>query len=230
MYALERHELMRSVAVVRTPTAGLLASTSAQRLVADEWYTVMRMSAPGLVERRIDVADVDSLDGMGDVSSDTVRDGLRVQKPGFLVHFTVVRVRGNDTQCGLMYQINHAIFDVTSLHLFLADLHAALSGHLSVDPVPSYGPYAYWRFMLPWTEDGHSNLQFHVNRLRGVSHTASTALWPPQRAKGWLKGNDEGWYGEDRSERVPLGPTGKAQVGSYGDLYAVPVAGMRQLR
>ena len=75
-------------------------------------------------------------------------------------------------------------------------------------------------------------MDYHVNTLRGLS-SSRLALWPPQRAPLWLKGNDHGWrhpngrLGEP-TERTPL--DGTKVIGTMGLEYTIAVPHILELR
>jgi len=222
---------MRSVVVERDQNR---VAPPPNQPVANEWYAILRTDTPGLFESRIEIEEAESVEkGMDSSHTDDYNDGLRVQKPGNVVNFTIIKSKEDDNNtCGLLYQMNHCLFDMSSLSLFLSDVENALDGKLEKsETLTCFGPYSYWRFTLPWTQDGQANVDWNVNRLSGISKMAGRqAMWPEKRAKNWLRGNDQGWFGQDSSERVPLGPTGKDQKGLFGDDFAVNVEGISQLR
>lgn len=227
VYAIDQFEIMRCIAVERNEQAS--NPTSSQGIpYTNVWFAVIRKDSPGLLHKQTTMIEVDSVEqGMHTAFQDDFNDGLRVQSPGPLVHFTIVKSANEPNKCGLLYQIHHAIFDMTSLSLFLDNVEDALNGQTTQTAPMSYGPYAFWRYTLPWTQQGQDNVAYHVKRLSGISQGAKGAQWPPRRAKHWLRGNDEGC---DRSERKPLGPTGSTQKGLYNDCFAVHIPGIRELR
>jgi hypothetical protein len=246
VYALKQSELMRCSVVQKQSTDNSKNQEAKTPPHAKTWYAVMRMDAPNLLERRIERIDVESIEkGLETTHVDDYHDGARVQPPGPPVFFTLLHSANEPNKCGLLYQMQHAIFDITSLTLFLREIEVGLegkktlgdgdngssssSGSSSKSIVPSYGPYAYWRHSLPWTELGKSNLDFHHKRLSGIGQPGNASIWPEKRAKGWMRGNDKGYLGSP-SERVPLGPTDEEQIGIYGDEFATNANGINQLR
>lgn len=230
IYAMEQYELMRCIGVQRENSRDKPETVNGAPL-AESWYAILRTNAPGLFEQRIKHIEVDSLeDGMDGILTDDYNDGLRVQPPGALIFFTIVSSPKEPNKCGLLYQIHHSIFDMSSLSLFLDSMEDALYGRES-NKIPCYGPYALWRLILLWTSLGKENVEFNAKRLSGISETAGKqAQWPEQRAEGWMRGNDHGWFGNDPSKRKPLGPVNEKQIGLYGDEYATHVEGIHRLR
>jgi hypothetical protein len=227
-HAIDHFEMMRSIAVVKSPREESHTLSNGVPF-ANTWFAILKQSTLSLIEKLITTIEVDSIErDMNTAFQDDYHDGTRVQSPGWLVHFTIVKSSKEPKRCGLLYQIHHAIFDMTSISLFLDVVEDHLNGNTARKSTPSYGPYAFWRYTLPFSSQGQDSVDFNAKLLSGIAQTAGkAAMWPPKRAKGWMRGNDNGC---DRSERTPLGPTGSKQKGLYNDNFAINVKGIQQLR
>ncbi|KND86927.1 putative acyl-CoA synthetase YngI [Tolypocladium ophioglossoides CBS 100239] len=109
----------------------------------------------------------------------------------FMFTVDIITIQETD-QCYLSLTYNHSIMDAVFLVQWHRDLGHLISGvEESTSPMQrSYGLFAdlydQYRDSLPAQE----SVSFHVRRLRGISRFKQ-ALWPPQRAPGWMVSNDE---------------------------------------
>lgn len=239
VHGLARNELMRSVSVDRSepvPSGG-------GSPVAKRWYAVMKL------DERVEHLLIDEVPlpspahaqqpwpDMGAIKSSNEEDGARVQPPGPMSYFTIVHSPDDPTRCGLVYTMHHCIFDMMSLGMFIADIDEHLcSGHVArhavLPPPASYGPYAVWRFLYPSTEQHQAHVDSNAGRLAGIADGGGGGgMWPPQRAHGWMRGNDAGWeaYADAGARRVPLCDATKS-IGRSGDFFALAMPNLAQLR
>ncbi|CEH13297.1 hypothetical protein CBOM_01230 [Ceraceosorus bombacis] len=237
IYALERNEMMRSAAVPCNKDVPTYTSVNPYPFPRMH-YAVLRGHAE-TYEHLIDEVEVDNLADVTDIKHGNGEDGGDLQFPGFMTAFTIVTSRNSKEQgmCALHYVMNHAVFDMASLHYFLRDIDERLGGMEQPRDTAalSYGPYAYWRYVWPYTDEGKAAVNFHRERLTGLQHSAKA--WPPARTTGWMRGNDEGWLTKDNqdghsttNDRRPLAPTGKEQKGKSGDFRAIRVPHILKLR
>jgi hypothetical protein len=97
-----------------------------------------------------------------------------------------------DKSVFLMLTYNHSIFDAMCMIPWNRDLDILLANPdatlLPGTPFKLYADMTYsYQTSLPATFD----VQFMVKRLSGIGERTK-AFWPPQRAPGWMIGNDEG--------------------------------------
>lgn len=136
--------------------------------------------------------------------------------PGPMFRAVVTHVQ-EENCAGLVYMIQHSVFDGISLEFFLQDLDALLVANnntpttsSSSSLLPQRVPFRAWiesEFHFRNSLAAQNSVQWHVNRLRGInSHHA--ALFPRQKAPEWFKGDSTGWIDESTGkpgpERKPL--------------------------
>ncbi|KAM3439848.1 hypothetical protein NHJ13734_003510 [Beauveria thailandica] len=90
----------------------------------------------------------------------------------------------------LVLFFNHAVVDAMSLWSLLRNLDVLLHDQTSTLPQPV--PYSVWADL--WQQNRRNDLScravaYLAARLRGISRFPS-ALWPPQRAPGWMIADD----------------------------------------
>lgn len=134
--------------------------------------------------------------------------------PGPMFRAVVTHVR-EENCAGLVYMIQHSVFDGISLEFFLQDLDALLvadnnTATSSSSLLPQRVPFRAWiesEFHFCNSLAAQTSVQWHVNRLRGI-HTHHAALFPRQKAPEWFKGDSTGWIDESTGkpgpERKPL--------------------------
>ncbi|OCL07742.1 acetyl-CoA synthetase-like protein, partial [Glonium stellatum] len=136
--------------------------------------------------------------------------------PGPLVRFIIAKIRSTGT-AGLVFQGNHSAFDALST-FWIDDLSQVLAhGPASLEEHVNYKDFADAYYL---NRDGPSSREssaFHAARLEGLHKI--TALWPPQRAPEWFKGDDTNFHHSDGragkpNERIPL--DGAAKLGVDG--------------
>lgn len=130
--------------------------------------------------------------------------------------FRAVLTHVQEENCaGLVYMIQHSVFDGISLEFFLQDFEALLvagktSSSSSSSLLPQRVPFRAWiesEFHFRTSLAAQTSVQWHVNRLRGI-HSHHAALFPRQKAPEWFKGDSTGWIDESTGkpgpERKPL--------------------------
>lgn len=130
--------------------------------------------------------------------------------PGPMFRAVVTHVR-EENCAGLVYMIQHSVFDGISLEFFLQDLDALLADTAtSSSLLPQRVPFRAWiesEFQFRTSLAAQTSVQWHINRLRGI-HTHHAALFPRQKAPEWFKGDSTGWIDESTGkpgpERKPL--------------------------
>ncbi|KAJ5293528.1 uncharacterized protein N7443_009481 [Penicillium atrosanguineum] len=138
----------------------------------------------------------------------------------------------NPSVVGLVMHLHHLMFDAHILSRWFEDLRDLLNHK---EELLNFHPYR------DYITDYHSHrtgatsqkaVDFHVDRIRGVS-SATDALWPPQIAPHWLKGDNQGWVHSDNtpgcsSERPLL--DGDKSCGTKGISRAVLVPKILELQ
>lgn len=131
--------------------------------------------------------------------------------PGPMFRAILTHVR-EENCAGLVYMIQHSVFDGISLEFFLQDFDALLVADTATtsSSLPQRIPFRAWiesEFHFRNSLAAQSSVQWHVNRLRGI-HTHDAALFPRQKAPEWFKGDSTGWIDESTGkpgpERKPL--------------------------
>jgi acyl-CoA synthetase (AMP-forming)/AMP-acid ligase II len=90
----------------------------------------------------------------------------------------------------LSLTFNHSIVDAMSLWQFQRNLDDALYDKNAL--TPQHTPYSLWADLFHKNQDNHpaqKAVSFHAQRLRGLSRFKD-ALWPKQRAPGWMISSD----------------------------------------
>lgn len=129
--------------------------------------------------------------------------------PGPMFRAVVTHVR-EENCAGLVYMIQHSVFDGISLEFFLQDLDALLvadnnTATSSSSLLPQRVPFRAWiesEFQFRNSLAAQTSVQWHVNRLRGI-HTHHAALFPRQKAPEWFKGDSTGWIDESTGKPGP---------------------------
>lgn len=131
--------------------------------------------------------------------------------PGPMFRAVVTHVR-EENCAGLVYMIQHSVFDGISLEFFLQDLDALLvanntptSSSSSSSSIPQRVPFRAWiesEFHFRTSLAAQTSVQWHINRLRGI-HAHHAALFPRQKAPEWFKGDSTGWIDESTGKPGP---------------------------
>lgn len=154
-----------------------------------------------------------------------------VNPPGPYLKVTILPIQ-DTADVGLIFHWHHAIFDGLIIRQWYGELRQLLKKQ---EPSAAFHPferYATAVYQRSQNAAAQSAVGYHVNTLRGLS-SSRLALWPPQRAPLWLKGNDHGWRHPDGrlgepDERTPL--DGIKAVGTMGLEYIIPVPHILELR
>lgn len=125
--------------------------------------------------------------------------------PGPMFRAVVTHVR-EENCAGLVYMIQHSVFDGISLEFFLQDFDALLADTAtSSSSLPQRVPFRAWiesEFHFRNSLAAQTSVQWHVNRLRGI-HSHHAALFPRQKAPEWFKGDSTGWIDESTGKPGP---------------------------
>ncbi|KAG4433661.1 hypothetical protein IFR05_010849 [Cadophora sp. M221] len=175
--ALKHHAILRTLAIYideRTPL-----------------YLVVRPSKAlfsNIITRITSVPDVASLCQLR--YNDPALDYAAF--PGPMIRIFVTHV--NESDCaGIVYLIQHSVFDSISLSLFLEDFDIALQGPgLKLMPHIPYKAWAESYFNLQKSFLSKKSIAWHTSRLTGLS-AQRKSLFPTQRASEWFKGVSTGW-------------------------------------
>lgn len=94
----------------------------------------------------------------------------------------------------LLVTYNHSVFDFLSIDSFHQDINRYLCGH-KPDSAPTLDQGTPFKHFIDLHDNyadstsARASVQALAHRLRGISKTQQ-ALWPPQRAPGWMIGTD----------------------------------------
>lgn len=126
--------------------------------------------------------------------------------PGPMFRAVVTHVQ-EENCAGLVYMIQHSVFDGISLEFFLQDFEALLAdtATTSSSSLPQRVPFRAWiesEFQFRTSLAAQTSVQWHVNRLRGI-HSHHAALFPRQKAPEWFKGDSTGWIDESTGKPGP---------------------------
>ncbi|KAH8899808.1 acetyl-CoA synthetase-like protein [Thozetella sp. PMI_491] len=129
-------------------------------------------------------------------------DSGAMHSPRLMVQVQIITVR-SDGSLHLTLTYNHTVFDMLSIIPFHSDLDRLV---LLPDPctaaMPKSTPFKLFADLYHSYQDSlpaEDCVEFNVHRLRGISKFTS-ALWPPQRAPGWMIGSDAGsLYASERA-------------------------------
>jgi acyl-CoA synthetase (AMP-forming)/AMP-acid ligase II len=112
--------------------------------------------------------------------------------PGPMMRCIIAHVE--ETKCaGVVYMIQHSVFDAVSLGLFLDDFDAMLSNPTT--KLKPHVPYKAWAdsyYNLQSSPIAKASVDWQVERLRGISKNPDS-LFPRQRAPEMFKGSSKGW-------------------------------------
>lgn len=123
--------------------------------------------------------------------------------PGPMFRAVVTHVK-EENCAGLVYMIQHSVFDGISLEFFLQDLDALLAD-TATSSLPQRVPFRAWiesEFQFRTSLAAQTSVQWHINRLRGI-HSHHAALFPRQKAPEWFKGDSTGWIDESTGKPGP---------------------------
>lgn len=124
--------------------------------------------------------------------------------PGPMFRAVVTHVQ-EENCAGLVYMIQHSVFDGISLEFFLQDFEALLVADTATSSLPQRVPFRAWiesEFHSRNSLAAQNSVQWHVNRLRGI-HSHHAALFPRQKAPEWFKGDSTGWIDESTGKPGP---------------------------
>ena len=154
-----------------------------------------------------------------------------VNPPGPYLKVTILPIQ-HTADVGLIFHWHHAIFDGLIIRQWYGELRQLLKKQKPSTAFQPFERYATAVYQRSRNTAAQRAVDYHVNTLRGVSRSR-LALWPPQRAPLWLKGNDHGWRYPDGQlgepgVRVPL--DGTNSVGTMGLEYTIEVPHILELR
>lgn len=191
---LVQHSMLRTMALYFD------SCTSLHVIVrpSDQWFSKCIQELPPIAKED----DLSSL-AYGDIEQD------HACFPGPLLRFIIAHVE--ETKCaGVIYMVQHSVFDSVSLSLFLDDLDTVLTNPAT--KLKPHFPYKAWAdsyYNLQYSSIAKASVEWHVSRLRGISKNPA-ALFPTQRAPEWFKGSSHGWIdiktGRPGPLREPLTP------------------------
>ncbi|UNI22879.1 putative NRPS-like protein biosynthetic cluster [Purpureocillium takamizusanense] len=117
-------------------------------------------------------------------------DATSSQAPEFMFSATIISIK-NTNQCLLSMTYSHSVMDAMFLLQWHKDLASLVSGKPQTQSMRT--PYILFADLHRDYQDSlaaQRDIRFHVQRLRGISRLQS-ALWPPQRAPGWMVSSDK---------------------------------------
>lgn len=189
--ALSHHDMLRTLAIhydASTPLHVVLRPSST-------WF----QHCITILDEPIDTAaDLKRL-----LWNDPQYDFAAYPGPMFRAVLTYVR---EENCAGLVYMIQHSVFDGISLEFFLQDFDALLADTATTSSsLPQRIPFRAWiesEFHFRNSLAAQTSVQWHVNRLRGI-HSHHAALFPRQKAPEWFKGDSTGWIDESTGKPGP---------------------------
>ena len=143
---------------------------------------------PQLFDRQIRQVTVRTEQEAKDLCSD---DRAQLHSSDFMLLVDIIKIE-ETSQCYFSMTYNHSIMDA----IFLMQWHQELSQLIDgvdewTSPMQrSYNLFADLYHQYQDSLPARESVSFHVRRLRGISRFKQ-ALWPPQRAPGWMISNDE---------------------------------------
>lgn len=148
--------------------------------------------------------------------------------PGPMFRAVVTHVQ-EENCAGLVYMIQHSVFDGISLEFFLQDLDALLAD-TATSSLPQRVPFRAWiesEFHFRTSLAAQTSVQWHVNRLRNI-HTHHAALFPRQKAPEWFKGDSTGWIDESTGKPGPERKLASSEEENQNQKEANGVTGLSQ--
>jgi hypothetical protein len=179
---LERYPLMRSMAIKYDGQIFFVAMSTKskwfERVIAGNEVVGKAATVQEFAEKALEDPELDV-----------------VAFPGPLTRFVVADIEETGG-AGITITCVHASFDGVSFPLFVNDLDAVVGGKIPGE-IPKRLPYKPWAdtyYSLQQTPLAQEAISFHANQLlnAGIA-SASSSLFPPQRADGWFRGSTAGW-------------------------------------
>jgi len=118
-----------------------------------------------------------------------------------MARFTILTTVQENSPTYLLATYNHSILDALSILSWHLDLQRLIRNpDTAVPPLTCFTLYSDVWHQLQDSLSAQESVAFQVQRLRGISRFKG-ALWPPQRAPGWMVGNEdsEGSFAEERT-------------------------------
>lgn len=136
------------------------------------------------VSKRVEVADGAALERLKQ------DDSAAVFSPVLTTQACIVTVKDSG-RLYLTLTYSHTVFDVLSIEPFHRDLEELISnpGSLLVTQLTPFHHFTDLYHGYIDSEIAKASVKAVAHRLRGISKL-KTALWPPQRAPGWMIGSD----------------------------------------
>lgn len=131
------------------------------------------------------------------------RDPSESQLRSFMFRSVIISVKATGNKYLLM-QYNHSIIDALSLWLWHRDLDRLIDDLNA--PLSEQTPFKRFAELFNLYEDSIPAKRatlFHVKRLRGISRLTK-ALWPIQRAPGWMISDDTGSEHAEERRRIRM--------------------------
>jgi hypothetical protein len=136
--------------------------------------------------------------------------------PGPMMRVLIAHVEERNST-GVIYLCQHSVFDGVFIPMFLEDFDTYLQ-----DPKACLArgpPYIAWAdtfYNLRNSAEAKTAINWHARRLAGIEKHRD-ALFPPQKAPEWFKGNSDGWIdlstGKPGSARKALDPKSDGVMG-----------------
>ncbi|KAL8896089.1 MAG: hypothetical protein Q9207_007883 [Kuettlingeria erythrocarpa] len=166
-----------------------------------------------------DVENIQQLRGLRFPKADD--NNVHLRGGGPLARFAITPIK-NTGSTGLMMLAHHSIYDAISLHAFMRDLEANISGGSISEPCTDYKLFADAFYQHRGSIPAQTSVAFHVNRLRGMGSLRERP-WPAQRCVGWFIGDDTGYHIPQSlrsptllQERTPLDGASGNYTGTIG--------------
>ncbi|KAL8735417.1 MAG: hypothetical protein Q9166_000963 [cf. Caloplaca sp. 2 TL-2023] len=153
--------------------------------------------------QRIALSEGHSVDNPSDLSTYRLNDDSidYAAPPGPLFKIMIVSIR-NTNSAGLISSCHHSVFDALSMWTWFEDVDIALRTRRQPKSHADFVPFAEKRYLVRASPNADLACDFHVHRLKGWTRYRN-ALWPPQRAPQFFRGDDSGWMHVDGTPGKP---------------------------
>jgi acyl-CoA synthetase (AMP-forming)/AMP-acid ligase II len=117
-------------------------------------------------------------------------DASELFDPYQMVQVTVGQIK-NTNSTGLILTFNHSVFDALTALEWYSTLDTLIANpNAEILPQTHYKLFADMLTQYAMSKPATQSVDFHVKRLQGISKYTG-ALWPEQRSRGWMVGNDD---------------------------------------
>lgn len=167
----------------------LLRTVLGQALDKSLWHVAIR--TPCILPHIVEMVEVPNVEASEKLNQD---DSAAAFDPRLSAQIKIVTIRDSG-KVNLILTYSHAVFDILSIQPFHSDLDYLISmpdpNPASLVPLTPFQLFANLYHDYADSMPAKSSVRAAAHRLRGISKMQA-ALWPRQRAPGWLIGSDAG--------------------------------------